>query len=52
MYVYMYIYIYMYVHTRVYVDAAGDVQLEKPQAEERTRKEGGKEEGRGNAKRG
>ena len=36
----------------VYADAAGDVQLEKPQAEERTREEGGKEEGRGNARGG
>ena len=51
-------FIYMHVHTHVYVDAAGDVdswiemQLEKPQAEERTREEGGKEEGRGNAERG
>ena len=46
----LYIYIYIYIH--VYVDAAGDVQLEKPQAEERTREEGGKEEGRGNVERG
>ena len=50
MYVCLYIYICMYIH--VYVDAAGDMQLEKPQAEERTREEGGKEEGRGNAERG
>ena len=48
----MYVYIYTRVHINVYVDAAGDVQLEKPQAEERTREEGGKEEGRGNAERG
>ena len=46
----LYMCIYMCVH--VYVDAAGDMQLEKPQAEERTREEGGKEEGRGNAERG
>ena len=31
------------IHINVYVDAAGDMQLEKPQAEERTREEGGKE---------
>ena len=42
----------MHVYIQVYVDAAGDMQLEKPQAEERTREEGGKEEGRGNAERG
>ena len=42
----------MHVHVHVYVDAAGDMQLEKPQAEERTREEGGKEEGRGNVERG
>ena len=50
----MFICTYMHVHTcvHVYVDAAGDMQLEKPQAEERTREEGGKEEGRGNAERG
>ena len=46
----MYVCLYIYIH--VYVDAAGDMQLEKPQAEERTREEGGKEEGRGNAERG
>ena len=49
---YLCFYIYIYIHVNVYVDAAGDMQLEKPQAEERTREEGGKEEGRGNAERG
>ena len=53
----MYMYLYTFVYTRVYVDAAGDTDrdaaiIEKPQAEERTREEGGKEEGRGNAERG
>jgi hypothetical protein len=48
----MYVYTCTHIYINVYVDAAGDVQLEKPQAEERTREEGGKEEGRGNAKRG
>ena len=43
---------FIYICICACVDAAGDVQLEKPQAEERTREEGGKEEGRGNAERG
>jgi len=48
----MFIYIYLYIYIHVYVDAAGYMQLEKPQAEERTREEGGKEEDRGNVERG
>jgi hypothetical protein len=43
---------FIYTCIHVYVDAAGDVQLEKPQAEERTREVGGNEEGGGNAERG
>ena len=49
----MYVCFYIYIYTclcrcrRRY-----SMQLEKPQAEERTREEGGKEEGRGNAERG
>ena len=52
-------FIHAYTCTHFYVDVAGDmdrdaatVAVEKPQAEERTREEGGKEEGRGNAERG
>ena len=52
MFIYLYSAYNIYIYIHVYVDAAGDVQLEKPQAEERTREEGGKEEGRGNVERG
>ena len=49
---YIYIYIYMCVCTCLCRCRRRCVQLEKPQAEDRTREEGGKEEGRGNAERG
>ena len=47
-----YVCLYIYIYTCLCRCRRRCVQLEKPQAEERTREEGGKEEGRGNAERG